>query len=63
MRIDHSGGDVFMSEKFLHRPYIGPGLQKMRRETVSQSIITLLINSVLLESPTGFTRFSTETCR
>jgi hypothetical protein len=36
MGIDHGGGDIRMSQEFLHRAYIVMGLQQMRGKGVAQ---------------------------
>ncbi len=48
MRIDHGGGNIRVSEKFLDRTYIVARLQQMCGKRMSQGVaIDLLVNSRL----------------
>jgi hypothetical protein len=43
MGIDHRGGDIDMSEEFLHRPDVITIRQQMRGKRMAERISTLLI--------------------
>ena len=56
MSIDLGRANIRMTQGFLDRPQIHPRQQQVRCIRMAQRIDTLLINSVLERSPTGFTR-------
>jgi len=43
VRVDHGGGDIRMSQEFLHRAYIVIGLQQMRGKGVHEGMATDLL--------------------
>jgi len=57
VEVNHRGFDRRMPHEVLNGSNVGPALEEMRGEGMSQRIITLLINSVWRGSPTGFIRF------